>query len=59
MNRKNNKDSRDGVSTLVRQLVAFISESDIVAVGIIALGFMLYVRFAHDAVMAFTLGLLF
>lgn len=59
MNRKNNKDSRDGVSTLVRQLLAFISDSDIVAMAIIALGFMLYVTFAHDAVMAFTLGLLF
>ena len=59
VNKKNNKDSRSGVSTLWNQFVAFISESDIVAIVAISVFFMLYVKFAHEPLMDFTLRLIF
>ena len=59
MNKKKNQDSRNGVSTLWNQFVAFISESDLVAIVVIAVLFMVYIKFAHEPLMDFTLRLLF
>ena len=43
---------------LFRQLGAFIEEHEVVAIGLVAVIFMLYVEYVHDRVIAWTVSLL-